>query len=348
MTSTTRTLSLAGSVADRARAARRRRCRPGRAHRRRGPGDGEMLRHLAGRQERLRRRPRHHLRRHLQGRLPGQRLEATCPKGTCADDPDAVRRRARSSRSSAPPEPIAGAEAARAGPARCMRRSDAAPMSIPVTGLPASPASASSPSTSPTSWPPRARRRLLRGACRELHGRRRRRRTPCSTRIRERYRALGARRRAVDRRRRAARPRAPRAAAAARASAMRPRVFSEHLAWSSHDGDYLNDLLPLPYTDADARARLRPYRRGAERRSAGGCCSRTPRPTSPSPSSTMGEIEFLAEIVAPHRLRPPARRQQRLRLGDQPRLRRRSPISTISRSSAVGEIHLGGHAEDRD
>jgi len=27
-----------------------------------------------------------------------------------------------------------------------------------------------------------------------------------------------------------------------------PAVFSEHLAWSTHDGAYLNDLLPLPYT----------------------------------------------------------------------------------------------------
>jgi hypothetical protein len=26
-----------------------------------------------------------------------------------------------------------------------------------------------------------------------------------------------------------------------------PAMFSEHLAWSSHDGVYLNDLLPLPY-----------------------------------------------------------------------------------------------------
>lgn len=28
-----------------------------------------------------------------------------------------------------------------------------------------------------------------------------------------------------------------------------PRAFSEHLAWSSHDGVHLNDLLPLPYTE---------------------------------------------------------------------------------------------------
>lgn len=29
-----------------------------------------------------------------------------------------------------------------------------------------------------------------------------------------------------------------------------PDLFSEHLAWSSHDEGYLNDLLPLPYTQA--------------------------------------------------------------------------------------------------
>lgn len=28
-----------------------------------------------------------------------------------------------------------------------------------------------------------------------------------------------------------------------------PDSFSEHLAWSTHDGIYLNDLLPLPYTE---------------------------------------------------------------------------------------------------
>ena len=29
-----------------------------------------------------------------------------------------------------------------------------------------------------------------------------------------------------------------------------PAQFSEHLAWSTHDTSYLNDLLPLPYTEA--------------------------------------------------------------------------------------------------
>ena len=31
---------------------------------------------------------------------------------------------------------------------------------------------------------------------------------------------------------------------------LQPASFSEHLAWSSHDSAFLNDLLPLPYTDA--------------------------------------------------------------------------------------------------
>ena len=30
---------------------------------------------------------------------------------------------------------------------------------------------------------------------------------------------------------------------------LQPAVFSEHLAWSTHEGSYFNDLLPLPYND---------------------------------------------------------------------------------------------------
>lgn len=30
---------------------------------------------------------------------------------------------------------------------------------------------------------------------------------------------------------------------------LQPAVFSEHLAWSTHDSAFLDDLLPLPYTD---------------------------------------------------------------------------------------------------
>jgi uncharacterized protein len=36
---------------------------------------------------------------------------------------------------------------------------------------------------------------------------------------------------------------------AAVAQRFEPAVVSEHLAWSTHEGAFLNDLLPLPYTD---------------------------------------------------------------------------------------------------
>jgi hypothetical protein len=40
---------------------------------------------------------------------------------------------------------------------------------------------------------------------------------------------------------------------AALAERYEPGLFSEHLAWSSHDTGYLNDLLPLPYTEETLR-----------------------------------------------------------------------------------------------
>ena len=36
---------------------------------------------------------------------------------------------------------------------------------------------------------------------------------------------------------------------AAVAKRFEPTLVSEHLAWSTHEGAFLNDLLPLPYTD---------------------------------------------------------------------------------------------------
>ena len=40
-----------------------------------------------------------------------------------------------------------------------------------------------------------------------------------------------------------------------------PIMVSGHLAWSTHDGDYLNDLLPLPYKRGVAQPRRRPHQR---------------------------------------------------------------------------------------
>ena len=82
--------------------------------------------------------------------------------------------------------------------------------------------------------------------------------------LRERYAVVAPRRRLVDRLDAAARSRLISRGSGSSCERYEPESFSEHLAWSSHDGVYFNDLLPLPYTPADAGARRRAYRRGAD------------------------------------------------------------------------------------
>ena len=59
----------------------------------------------------------------------------------------------------------------------------------------------------------------------------------------------------------------------------------------------------------------------------------------------MTEWEFLAALAEPRRLRPPARRQQRLRQRAQPRLRSASRFSPACRAARVGQFHLAGHSD---
>ena len=124
-----------------------------------------------------------------------------------------------------------------------------------------------------------------------------------------------------------------------------PDSFSEHLAWSSHGGDYLGDLLPLPYTEETLTLVCAHVARVQD------VLGRRMLLENPSTyvlfeQSTLPETAFLAEIVrrtgcgllldvnnvfvsaTNHRTDP-----QRY-LADFP-------------LHAVGELHLGGHmAED--
>jgi uncharacterized protein (UPF0276 family) len=76
-----------------------------------------------------------------------------------------------------------------------------------------------------------------------------------------------------------------------------PILVSGHLAWSTHRGVYLNDLLPLPYNDESLRvvaahvhevqdALGRPY------------VLENPASYVGFATSTLSEVEFLAELVA--------------------------------------------------
>jgi uncharacterized protein len=75
-----------------------------------------------------------------------------------------------------------------------------------------------------------------------------------------------------------------------------PGLFSEHLAWSSHDAGFLNDLLPVPYT-AETLARVVEHVDQVQ-----DCLGRQMLLENPSTyiafaESTYSEIDFIAEVV---------------------------------------------------
>lgn len=77
----------------------------------------------------------------------------------------------------------------------------------------------------------------------------------------------------------------------------RPASFSEHLAWSTHESVYFNDLLPLPYDEVTLD---RVARHVDEAQESLGLRLLLENPSAyvALECATMGEIEFLSEIVA--------------------------------------------------
>ena len=123
-----------------------------------------------------------------------------------------------------------------------------------------------------------------------------------------------------------------------------PESFSEHLAWSSHDGAYLNDLLPLPYTEetlATVCAHVDEVQAALGRR----MLLENPATYVTFAETTIPETEFLREIAA---------RTGCGLLLDVNNLfvsctnHRRDPRAMLAAFplAAVGEIHLGGHARE--
>ncbi|MCV2868201.1 DUF692 domain-containing protein [Defluviimonas sp. WL0002] len=127
---------------------------------------------------------------------------------------------------------------------------------------------------------------------------------------------------------------------------LNPASFSEHLAWSTHGAEFLNDLLPLPYTNATLARVARHIDQVQE------CLGRQMLLENPSvyvelTGSALDEIDFLVEL---------ARRTGCGLLLDVNNVyvsstnRRTDPQDYITRfpHDLVKEIHLGGHDEDRD
>ena len=127
---------------------------------------------------------------------------------------------------------------------------------------------------------------------------------------------------------------------------LNPASFSEHLAWSTHDSAYLNDLLPLPYTDATL-TRVADHVDQLQEVLGRRMLLENPSSYLAFDESTWSETGFLAEI---------SRRTgcgllldvnnvfiSATNLGYSPQ----SYIDDFP-LMAVGEIHLGGHDEDED
>lgn len=125
-----------------------------------------------------------------------------------------------------------------------------------------------------------------------------------------------------------------------------PASFSEHLAWSTHDGIFLNDLLPLPYTPATL-ARVADHIDEVQQALGRRMLLENPSTYVAFAETEMAEVDFLAEL---------ARRTGCGLLLDVNNVYVSAnnqifdPVAYLDAFplDLVGEIHLGGHDEDRD
>jgi uncharacterized protein len=127
---------------------------------------------------------------------------------------------------------------------------------------------------------------------------------------------------------------------------LNPASFSEHLAWSTHDGAFLNDLLPLPYTAATL-ARVADHISQVQDALGRRMLLENPSSYLAFAETEMDEVEFLSDL---------ARRTGCGLLLDVNNVyvsatnQQTDPYAYIDRFPLhlVGEIHLGGHDADTD
>lgn len=127
---------------------------------------------------------------------------------------------------------------------------------------------------------------------------------------------------------------------------LQPLSFSEHLAWSTHEGTFLNDLLPLPYTAATL-ARVCAHINQVQDVLGRRMLLENPSTYLAFAETEMSEVEFLSQI---------AKTTGCGLLLDVNNVH----VSAINQGTdaatyllsfplqPVGEIHLGGHHADAD
>ena len=125
-----------------------------------------------------------------------------------------------------------------------------------------------------------------------------------------------------------------------------PGLFSEHLAWSSHDGTYLNDLLPVPYDEATLN-RVCDHVDQVQETIGRQMLLENPSTYVAFEHSTMSEIDFISAI---------AKRTGCALLLDVNNIyvsatnHQYSPEDYLDAFPVehVQEVHLAGHAPDQD
>lgn len=126
----------------------------------------------------------------------------------------------------------------------------------------------------------------------------------------------------------------------------RPGLFSEHLAWSTHDSVFFNDLLPVPY-NAESVARVACHIDEVQDTVGRQMLLENPSSYLRFVESTMSEIDFLSETVRRtgcgllldvNNVQVSAVNQQT------------DPIAYLDAFPVahVGEIHLAGYAPEED
>lgn len=126
----------------------------------------------------------------------------------------------------------------------------------------------------------------------------------------------------------------------------RPGLFSEHLAWSTHDSVFFNDLLPVPY-NADSVARVSEHIDQVQETVGRRMLLENPSSYLAFVESTMSEIDFLTEV---------ARRTGCGLLLDVNNVHvsaTNQQMDAVAYLDAfpmelVGEIHLAGYAPEED
>jgi len=127
---------------------------------------------------------------------------------------------------------------------------------------------------------------------------------------------------------------------------LEPAMFSEHLAWSTHDTGFLNDLLPVPYTQ-DVADLVVSHIQQVQETVGRQMLLENPSTYVAFEQTDMSEIDFLSDV---------AKRSGCGLLLDVNNVfvsatnQHYSPTGYIDAypTEYIGEIHLGGHEEDSD